>query len=323
MNRQQRLLSMLVVLQARRRVTAAELAAEFDVSERTVLRDVATLTAADLPVVAERGRYGGILLLPGRQADLGRLSATEVDVLRAVGADMNQARQLGVDAAARDAVHKLTARSRRVPSPHEQREPLLPLTEVVTVDNRGWFATDDRVDVAALTRDLRRGRRLAVTYRSSGRREEREIVVDPYGVLARGGRWYLVAEEQGRPRLYALTRLSSWTVLEQPRRLSPGRTLPMLARELGDALELRGDVVVTAELATDRLDLAHRVLGARLRESTTGPRPATTRITVAYESIEGVRQLLQFGDHIEILGPPEARALVAGLAENLLHRHAP
>ncbi|MDV6248261.1 helix-turn-helix transcriptional regulator, partial [Rhodococcus opacus] len=80
MNRPQRLLSMLVVLRARSRVTAAELAEEFGVSERTVLRDVETLAAADLPVVAERGRYGGIVMLPGRQTDLNRLNASEVDV---------------------------------------------------------------------------------------------------------------------------------------------------------------------------------------------------------------------------------------------------
>lgn len=320
MNRPQRLLSMLVVLQARRRVTAAELAEEFGVSERTVLRDVETLAAADLPVVAERGRYGGIVMLPGRQTDLNRLNASEVDVLRALGVDMGRARQLGVDAAARDAVHKLTARARRTPSTAREND-LLPLTEVVTVDNRGWFATEDRADVAALTRDLRRGRQLAITYRSSGHRDEREIVVDPYGVLSRAGRWYLVADDQGRPRLFALTRLSAWTVLDRPRHLSPGRTLPALARELGDALERREDVVVTSDLATNRLDLARRILGARLRGSSAGPRPDVSRITVAYDSIDGVRQLLQFGEHIEIVGPPEARDLVAGLAESLLRRH--
>ena len=195
MNRPQRLLSMLVVLQARRRVTAAELAEEFDVSERTVLRDVETLAAADLPVVTEQGRYGGIVLLPGRQIDLNRLNASEVDVLRALGVDMSRAGQLGVDTTARDAVHKLTARARRTPATPAHENVLLPLTDVVTVDNRGWFATEDRVDVAALTSDLRRGRRLTVTYRSSGHSEEREIVVDPYGVLARAGHWYLVADE--------------------------------------------------------------------------------------------------------------------------------
>ncbi|MFX1756340.1 helix-turn-helix transcriptional regulator [Rhodococcus sp. As11] len=319
MNRPQRLLSMLVVLQARRRVTAAELAEEFGVSGRTVLRDVETLAAAGLPVVAERGRYGGIVMLPGRPTDLNRLTASEVDVLRALGLDMGRARQLGVDTTARDAVHKLTARGRRTPSSAREND-LLPLTEVVTVDNRGWFAAEDRADVAALTRDLRRGRRLAITYRSSGHRDEREIVVDPYGVLSRAGRWYLVADDQGRPRLFALTRLSAWKVLDRPRRLSPGRTLPALARELGDALERREDVV-TADLATSRLDLARRILGARLRGSTAGPRPAVSRITVAYDSIDGVRQLLQFGEHIEIVGPPEARDLVAGLAESLLRRH--
>lgn len=69
MERPQRPLAALVALQANRQMTAAELAEQFAVSKRTILRDIDALAAADVPVVAERGRYGGIMLLPGAEID--------------------------------------------------------------------------------------------------------------------------------------------------------------------------------------------------------------------------------------------------------------
>lgn len=73
---------MLLLLQIRQRMTARQLADELGVSERTVLRDVMTLADADIPVFAEQGRYGGIVLLPGSQLDVNRLTPSEVDALQ-------------------------------------------------------------------------------------------------------------------------------------------------------------------------------------------------------------------------------------------------
>jgi predicted DNA-binding transcriptional regulator YafY len=108
--RPQRLLSMMLLLQTRHRMTASDLAKELDVSVRTVLRDVTTLADADVPVFAERGRYGGVVLLPGSRLDVSRLSPTEIDTLRLLGLDPGQARQLGVEAPARTAHRKLASR---------------------------------------------------------------------------------------------------------------------------------------------------------------------------------------------------------------------
>ena len=91
MERPQRLLAILVALQANRQMTAAELAEQFAVSKRTVLRDIDALAAADVPVIAERGRYGGISLLPGAEIDVSRFTTTESEVLELIGLDLVKA----------------------------------------------------------------------------------------------------------------------------------------------------------------------------------------------------------------------------------------
>lgn len=324
----QRLIALLAVLQVRRVTTAEALAAEFGVSARTILRDIQALIDADIPVLTERGKYGGISLLPGSQADLSKLTASEADVVRAVGLDLGRAARLGAETAARSAAGKLTAK-RRAPL---RGDPPLALSDVLTVDNRGWFAADESPDVASLARDLRLARRLRIRYRHSGAAESQVYVVDPYGLLLRADRWYLIADSESRPRMYALTRLEHWELLAETRRLRAGATLAGTAAELGRSLESRHEITVTALLDADRVDIARRILGSRLRSVVPGPvaRDNTTvssneggraTVTIAFEHLNGVRQLLQFSDRIEVTSPPEARQLIRRLAEQLAHKH--
>ncbi|QTE31443.1 WYL domain-containing protein [Pengzhenrongella sicca] len=320
MSRPQRVIAILTALQVRRHTTADVLAAEFGVSTRTILRDVQSLVDADIPVLTERGRYGGISLLPGDQVDLTRLTASEADVFRAVGLDLNRARQLGAESAARGALSKLTTRRR---TPQAQRDVMaLSLAEVVTVDNRGWFGSEESIDVAAVARDLRRARQLRIHYRRSDAPQSRALVVDPYGLLLRADRWYLIADVDAAPRMFALTRLERWTVLDEPRRLRAGATLGQVAHDLAHALEGRTEVTITALLDANRIDLATRVLGARLRSIDRSARSPRVTITIGYDQIDGVRQLLQFADHLEVTAPPAARELVQRLAQEVALAHS-
>ncbi|MFJ8191425.1 helix-turn-helix transcriptional regulator [Streptomyces sp. NPDC096094] len=320
MSRPQRLIELLAALQARPRTTAESLADELGVSTRTVLRDVRALVDAGIPVFTERGKYGGISLLPGDQADLSKLTTGEADLLRAVGLDPDRARQVGGEAAARSALRKLTPR--RSPPPARDDLPLS-LTDVIAIDNRPWFEEAAPLpDVAGLVRDLRTGKRLRINYRRSGSASARDLVVDPYGLVQRGGRWYLVADRDRHPRMFALSRLRHWAVLDGDRRLRPGADLAGTARELGEALESQGHVVVTAWVDADRLDLVRRILGARLRTAGGPGDDGRVEITVAYGHLDGVRQLLQFGEHIEVVAPEAARRLLHRLAVGMAHRHA-
>ncbi|MGB3770412.1 MAG: WYL domain-containing protein [Rhodococcus sp. (in: high G+C Gram-positive bacteria)] len=308
-----RLLSTLLLLQTRQKMTVGEIASRLEVSARTVRRDVEALSAAGVPVYSERGRRGGIALLPGARIDVSRLDPPEVEALSLAGIDADQRRQLGVEESHRMATRKLDAR--------HTRSDQIGLRELVLVDNSGWFSGDDQdARVSDLALDLRSGRRLSLSYRRSGDPAAAQRDVDPYGLVAKAGRWYLVADVGGEPALFLLARVTSWTVLDTRATRRDGCTLASLWDQLKASTERAGGVEITARIRSSRLDLASRILGSRMviASQTTAE---WTHITLSYNDIQGVRQLMQFGDYIEVIGPPAARAIVATLAGDLARRH--
>ncbi|MGC5164091.1 helix-turn-helix transcriptional regulator [Rhodococcus sp. DT1] len=311
-----RLLALLLLLQTHQRVSTTELAERLEVSRRTVLRDVEALSAAGVPVYAERGRHGGIVLLPGARLNASHLEPPEMEALSIAGLDRAQLAQLGLDGSRDMADRKIAARrAARGTGPT--------LADLVVVDNAGWLAPQrDTASVADLALDLLNRPRLRVRYRSSGDDRASSLVVDPYGLAAKSGRWYLVADDEQRPRLFSLERLDSYETLSEPARLRSGHDLRSVWAGLVRRTETPGRVAVRARLREDRLDLAGRILGARL-EDVEPPEDGWCAVRIVYPDIESVRQLLQFGDHIEVLAPADARRRIAELASDLVRRHTP
>lgn len=316
-----RFFSLLLALQSRQTTTTADLAAQAGVSVRTVLRDLRWLQEAGFPLLVRRGRTGGVTLLPGGRLDTARLTPDERDHLALHGLDDQQREQLGDAAQAWRAQRKV--RSALRPSHLDG----LPLSALVTTDNRPWFGQDmdtEGLPPAALVGDLRRGVRLRIRYRRSEETAPTWRVVDPYGLLAKAGRWYLVADCAGRPRLHALERLAEWEPLRAPRRLRPDATLDGVAAQLTASWESPDDpdtVLIHAELDADQLGRARRILGRRLtvRDAVDARR---VRITVSGRDVEDVRMLLQFGDRVTVTGPAEARERVRQLAAELVELYS-
>ena len=311
-----RLLALLLLLQTHQRVSTSELAERLEVSRRTVLRDVEALSAAGVPVYAERGRHGGIVLLPGARLNASHLEPPEMEALSIAGLDRAQLAQLGLDGSRDMADRKIAARRAATGTGPS-------LADLVVVDNAGWLAPQrDTASVADLALDLLNRPRLRVRYRSSGDDRASSLVVDPYGLAAKSGRWYLVADDEQRPRLFSLERLDSYETLSEPARLRSGHDLRSVWAGLVRRTETPGRVAVRARLREDRLDLAGRILGARL-EDVEPPEDGWCAVRIVYPDIESVRQLLQFGDHIEVLAPADARRRIAELASDLVRRHTP
>lgn len=313
--RASRLLRLLLLLQTRQRTTTGELAERLEVSRRTVLRDVEALSAAGVPVYAERGRHGGIVLLPGARLNASHLDPAEIEALSLTGMDPARLQQLGLGAAAEQAAHKLAARQAPVPG-----GAAAPLNKLVIADNSAWMASAADVDVADLAMDLRARERLELVYRRSATGCPASVVVDPYGLAVKVGRWYLVADVDGVPRMFALERLTSYEVLAEPVRLRAGHTLTAVWEQLKAQLEQVGDVTIETRLRRSRLDLARRVLGSRMTE-VRHLDEQWSHVTIQYDEVEAVRQLLQFGDHIEVLAPVHARRRIHELASDLASRH--
>ena len=251
-----RLLALLLLLQTRQRVSTTELAERLEVSRRTVLRDVEALSAAGVPVYAERGRHGGIVLLPGARLNASHLEPPEMEALSIAGLDRAQLAQLGLDGSRDMADRKIAARRAATGTGPT-------LADLVVVDNAGWLAPQrDTASVADLALDLLNRPRLRVRYRSSGDDRASSLVVDPYGLAAKSGRWYLVADDEQRPRLFSLERLDSYETLSEPARLRSGHDLRSVWTGLVRRTETPGRVAVRARLREDRLDLAGRQVEA-------------------------------------------------------------
>ncbi|MFI0907056.1 WYL domain-containing protein [Streptomyces sioyaensis] len=190
------------------------------------------------------------------------------------------------------------------------------------VDSTAWFAAPEAaVEVSDLASTLRHRRRLRILYRRSAESQASTRVVDPYGIVAKSGRWYLVADDQGDSRLLALERLSAFEQLDAPAVLQPGETLRTRWAVLKKRTEEQDRVSVTIRLPEKGLDLARRVLGTRIHHVSDAEKGSCV-VVVRYPDIESVRQLLQFGDHIEVLAPETARARISQLARDLADRHS-
>ena len=308
----------MLLLESREAVTTQELASALGVSLRTVTRDLNWLRDAGLPVTAQRGRLGGVTMPPGSGLDLTRLTPGERDHLSLTGLDEKQRAELGASAESRRALAKIVARQSR--RGHE----LLPLTDVVHVDSRPWLqARASGTTPASLIGPVRRGRQLQIEYDSPRESCPRDLVVDPYGLFAKAGIWYLVADCARVPRMYRLERITTWKEVDRPRRIRENQTLATVAAALVDQWGHNHAIEVSATIDQTQIERAQRIFGQRLvpadhEESATG-----RRVTIRFLHLDDVRALLPFGSAITVHGPTEARAHLRDLATNLAHHYAP
>jgi predicted DNA-binding transcriptional regulator YafY len=201
-----RLLSVLLLLQAKGRVTERELAERLEVSQRTIHRDLEALSASRVPVVALRGSQGGWELDRGWRTHVPGLDAAELRALL-----MAQPRVVGnsrLAAAAESALNKLMA---ALPGP--MREEAATMRERLHVDPTGWWETGEDLSMLSVVQDaVAQERQLAFDYvRADGQRSAR--TVDPLGLVAKGQSWYLVARGATGLRTFRVSRMTGVTVL--------------------------------------------------------------------------------------------------------------
>ncbi|WP_040162024.1 helix-turn-helix transcriptional regulator [Nigerium massiliense] len=311
-----RLMAIVLLLQVHVRMTTQQLADRFEVSTRTILRDVESLSAAGVPVYAERGRHGGIVLDTRARLDLSRFEPQELQLLSAVGFNTEQLSQIGLGPVSAQAHHKLNAATRRLSSDAAS------LADVLMIDGSGWFTPPSTLELSTLLAAARRGRRVVIAYRHSGRASTDTYLVDPYGLVSKQAAWYLVGDVAGEPRMFNATRIVSHEVLDEAAHVRPDQSLASVWSELLTSFASTASVEIRARLRATRLDLAARILGTRLTD-VTEPADGWVTITVAYPDVESVRQLLQFGDHIRVLDPPQAVQRIHDLARHLMTEHAP
>jgi predicted DNA-binding transcriptional regulator YafY len=201
-----RLLNLLLLLQARGRLSGRELAEQLEVSERTVHRDMEALSASGVPVFALRGSQGGWQLDENWRTEVPGLSEAELRALL-----MAQPRVLGhprLIAAAEAAYNKLVAAL-----PRNMRQQAAAMRERLHVDPTGWNVSGEDLSMLPTVQDaVSQDRQLTFEYtRADGARSPR--IVDPLGIVAKGASWYLVARSTKGTRTYRVSRMSDVTPL--------------------------------------------------------------------------------------------------------------
>ncbi|MCX4643033.1 MULTISPECIES: YafY family protein [unclassified Streptomyces] len=315
-----RLLSILLLLQTRGRVAAPELAERLEVSVRTIYRDIEALSASGVPVYAERGRHGGIALLPGYRTDVTGLTADEsraLFILAAQGAHS----ALGLDSAFRSALRKVMA---ALPEPHRPAAELI--SRRILVEASRWRGGPlPAVDLGVLQEAVLAERRLRLRYRHSGTDTPRTYTVDPYGLVSKAGVWYLVADRRAEPRLFRADRVREATLTDAPVRRRPGVRLADAWAVLKRQVEDRpGAVEATARVRRTHLDLFLRLCGNAL----TAPpdddgRSEWITVRLGYGEVREARSLLSFADNVEVAGPPEIREELARCAAAITGVYGP
>lgn len=324
-----RLLSILMLLQTRGRMSARALAAELEVSVRTVLRDIDQLSAAGVPVWAERGRDGGFRLREGWSTELTGLTEPEGRALLLAGLP-GPAAELGLGSAVASARLKLLA---TLPAPW--REGALRVAQRLHLDPSDWYRARSHAPwlgaVAAAVWQQQRIRMRYESWRGVGDRE-----VEPLGLVLKAGAWYMVARAApegskavpAEPRIYRLAAIHTMALLETGFEPPPDFDLARFWHAAAQRFEAglqRGQAELrVSERGLRGLQQLGAAVAAAVQASAKRERGrhGWTRVTVPIESVEHASgQLLRLGAEAEVLAPPELRERLAALARAIVARY--
>jgi predicted DNA-binding transcriptional regulator YafY len=320
--RASRLLSLLLLLQTRGRMTAQRLADELEVSVRTIYRDVESLSAAGVPVYADRGPDGGYQLLDGYRTRLTGLTTDEADSLFLTGMP-GPAAALGLGAELAAAELKLLAAM-----PPELRSRAGRIRERFHLDAPTWFREPEQVPhLTAVADAVWNQRRIEVHYRRWSHPQRVTRTLDP--LVIKAGHWYLVARSVARSqeaiRTYRVVRILAVETLAGGFVRPAGFDLAVFWTDWAQRFE--ADIYgheATVRLSPEglrRVEYLLPVTMARAAHDTAGPPDddGWVRATIPIESVRhGHSDLLKLGSDIEVVDPLELREAIAQSARDLI-----
>jgi len=314
--RADRLISILLLLQVNRQMTARELASRLEVSERTIHRDMDALSGAGIPVVAERGNGGGWSLMQHYRTNLTGLNKPEIQALFLTTPSKLLA-DLGLEKASDAATIKLLAAL-----PAASRADAEYARQRIHIDLSGWSRTQESARALPVIQEaVWRSLRLKFKYDRGPGCEPVDRLVEPLGMVAKGSGWYLVANVEGQTRSYRVSRIIEAESADEPFQRPQGFDLAEYwahSQEDFKARLPRFDAVFrVAEATIPRLAYAGRF--ARVED--VGPLDsdgfALVRIRFQFES-EAAECALSFGPQVEVVDPPYLKERIVALAKSVL-----
>ncbi|HET7921433.1 MAG TPA: YafY family protein [Gammaproteobacteria bacterium] len=309
-----RVLAVLELLQSHGRMSGAELARRLEVDARTLRRYITMLEDIGIPITAERGRHGAYMLVAGFK--LPPMLFTDDEAL-ALSVGLLAARSLGLAEGA-SAVASAQAKLERV-MPAKLKDSARAVAETVTLDLSYTPAPGDNAALIALTGAARQRRRVHLSYRSAkGEASERDF--DPYGLVHRGGCWYVSGHchLRGGLRSFRLDRVQAVSVLDEP------FTRPVdfdVARYLTFSMASIPRAIATEVLLRTDMQTAIREMGESI--GLFEPRDDGIMLRSRTDSLDWfARQLARLPFEFEIRQPLELRETVRDCAEKLLRQVA-
>jgi predicted DNA-binding transcriptional regulator YafY len=312
--RADRLVAVLLFLQARGRVTAAEVAAELEISERTARRDLEGLAMAGIPVYSQAGRGGGWSLVGGARTDLSGLTAAEARTLFLVAGPSASATPQ-IKAALRKLVRAL---------PEPMRAEAEAAASAVMIDPTTWDRTSVPTPphLEVLQRAVVDAVQVRIVYRGRDA-PERERTVHPLGLVKKAAVWYMVAGTEAGQRTFRLNRVRSVEVTEDPVERPEGFDLEEAWSSITAEIDERRTVFkAVARVEPEAVPWLRSAFGVRF---TAGEVREDGRVEVelrgwSAHTIAG--ELAAFGRSVEVVAPEEARAELARIGAELTERYA-
>ncbi|MEQ1755120.1 MAG: YafY family protein [Micropepsaceae bacterium] len=308
--RASRLLSILLTLQARGQSSAHALAKEFEVSVRTIHRDIDELSAAGVPVYAKRGREGGFRLLDGYRVRLNGLTNLEAEAL-ALSNLPGPARELGLGDALLSAHLKMLAAL-----PDDRRAVAERTMSRFHLDPAGWYQKKEPVPfLGALARAVWTTHTVRIRYRSWNADVDRTL--HPLGIVLKSGIWYLVARVSKDIRTFRASNVLSLTVLDTifhpPKLFDLSAYWENWSRDFEQSLYTGKAILRVSPDGMKRLMQMSAAVGeAAERSASRADRYGWRKVTVPIESIEHATiELMRLAEHGEVLQPAALRTRIS------------
>ena len=316
--RADRLLSILLLLQARGRMTAADLSEELEVSVRTIYRDIAALSFAGIPVYTERGPGGGCQLLDAYRTDLTGMSQSEIRALFMLSIPAPLA-ELGVSQELKGALRKLAAAL-----PAAQRRDQERVRQRIHLDPVDWFQAREPVPhLQIIQHALWQDRRLLITY-SLPFDTQVERLVEPYGLVAKASIWYLVCARDDHLQVHRVSEIHDAHMEGASCPRPPDFDLARFWQEWCRDVELRQPhYPVRVRVAPGLIPLLPRNFGSQVQRlieaAASSDSSGWLNLTLPFETLEDARErILGFGGAMEVLAPWGLRRSIQDYAAQIM-----
>lgn len=324
--RADRLLSLMMLLQTRGRMTAQELAGALEVSVRTIYRDMEALGMAGVPVYADPGPGGGCALLDDYRTTLTGLREEEVRALFMLSVP-SALSELGFGAELKTALLKLSA---ALPAARRHDEPWV--RQRIHLDWSGWTPVAEPAPyLQVIQRAVWEDRRLTLHYWLEGGayRAQVERQVEPVGLVAKAGAWHLVYGADGSLHVASVGGLTGVEMHDERfARPADFDLAGFWQRWCVEAGRQRRHYAVSMRISSQGASELSAQGGGEVREQIAAAGPSDAHgwrtLTLVFDSlVDARRQLLGFGAAVEVLAPEPLRLSLLDFAQQIVRRYAP